>query len=38
LGAQMGSNAFPVSACDKYCPNGDMAFAHHHGAGLSGGP
>jgi hypothetical protein len=22
----------------KYCPNGGMAFAHHHGVGLPGGP
>jgi hypothetical protein len=23
---------------EKYCPNGGMAFAHHHGVGLPGGP
>jgi hypothetical protein len=30
----MDSSAF--AGCDKYCHNGGIAFAHHHGAAGSG--
>jgi hypothetical protein len=35
LGAAMDSSAF-FSSGEKYCHNGGMAFAHHHGVGLPG--
>jgi hypothetical protein len=36
LGAAMDSPAFLPAYREKYCHNGGLAFAHHHGVGLPG--
>jgi hypothetical protein len=33
-----GWTSLPFPGGHKYCHNGGMAFAHHHGVGLPGGP